>query len=244
MKCTECGKDFITESTTRLYCDARCQRNAQNKRAYRRRGLGKGVCTSCHQGFVKRINRKQKICSDCFQKKVCINCGKEFKTRSRKQTYCSVCYYELIKKPRANEHVREYKFGPTTCSGCGKTFIRTSNKKQCICLECRKLYKRPKKVLSIPERLANGNRKLDHRSGYVYIYAPEHLEANTRGYVYEHRVIAEQKIGRRLFENEIVHHKDENRWNNSPDNLEVMDRAEHARLHNLGKKRYIFAPIA
>ena len=48
-----------------------------------------------------------------------------------------------------------------------------------------------------------------------------------------HAVLMEEKIGRRLFANECVHHKDENRSNNDIDNLQLMTRSEHARLHAL-----------
>lgn len=50
-------------------------------------------------------------------------------------------------------------------------------------------------------------------------------------YLRVHRVVAELKIGRPLARNEIVHHKDHDVLNNHPDNLEVMTRADHARLH-------------
>lgn len=33
-------------------------------------------------------------------------------------------------------------------------------------------------------------------------------------------------------DNLIVHHKDENKLNNKKSNLEILTRAEHARLHN------------
>jgi len=46
-----------------------------------------------------------------------------------------------------------------------------------------------------------------------------------------HRVVAEIKLGRPLERTEVVHHKDHNKWNNHPDNLEVMTQAEHARIH-------------
>jgi len=46
-----------------------------------------------------------------------------------------------------------------------------------------------------------------------------------------HRVIVENKIGRKLRKNESVHHADGNKHNNDPDNLEVILRSKHARMH-------------
>lgn len=47
----------------------------------------------------------------------------------------------------------------------------------------------------------------------------------------EHRIIAEQMLGRKLTRNEVVHHIDGNKWNNDPGNLMVMTRREHALVH-------------
>lgn len=46
-----------------------------------------------------------------------------------------------------------------------------------------------------------------------------------------HRLVAEQKIGRKLKPGEIVHHIDGDIHNNSPENLEVMTQREHIELH-------------
>ena len=46
-----------------------------------------------------------------------------------------------------------------------------------------------------------------------------------------HVVIMEALKGRKLNPNEVVHHKDENKLNNDPNNLELMTRSEHARHH-------------
>lgn len=47
-----------------------------------------------------------------------------------------------------------------------------------------------------------------------------------------HRVVAEQKLGRKLKKNEVVHHIDGNRRNNDPDNLMVFSSSsDHMRYH-------------
>lgn len=51
---------------------------------------------------------------------------------------------------------------------------------------------------------------------------------------HEHRQVAEQALGRKLRKGEIVHHKDGNKRNNAPGNLEVMTQAQHMREHGMG----------
>jgi len=46
-----------------------------------------------------------------------------------------------------------------------------------------------------------------------------------------HRMIMELTVGRKITSQEIVHHKDGNSWNNNPENLEIVNRATHMKLH-------------
>lgn len=53
---------------------------------------------------------------------------------------------------------------------------------------------------------------------------------------HEHRVVAEQKIGRPILPGEHVHHVDGDKHNNHPDNLMVMSAQDHLRLHAQERK--------
>lgn len=72
---------------------------------------------------------------------------------------------------------------------------------------------------------------------YTYAVVPEHPDINEHGYVYEHRVVMENHLGRLLNADEIVHHRDHNKHNNGLDNLELITRSEHARRHALERGR-------
>ncbi|RLB86633.1 MAG: hypothetical protein DRH26_16995 [Deltaproteobacteria bacterium] len=57
------------------------------------------------------------------------------------------------------------------------------------------------------------------------------------GAIHIHRIVAESIIGRKLTKKEVVHHKDGNRHNNHPSNIEIIpSQADHAKLH-FTKKR-------
>ena len=69
-------------------------------------------------------------------------------------------------------------------------------------------------------------------NGYVEIVMPEHPNARRNGTIFEHRLMAEKKLGRMLTTEECVHHIDGNRCNNALDNLIVFKTSsDHTAFH-------------
>jgi len=76
--------------------------------------------------------------------------------------------------------------------------------------------------------------------GYFIFYDPSHPLAYSSGWVYLHRHLASQKLGKWLTTNDVVHHKNKNKIDNRLENLEIITAAEHIRVHRTGSKEPIY----
>ena len=83
-----------------------------------------------------------------------------------------------------------------------------------------------------------GGRKINAK-GHVLILKRNHPLADANGYVLEHRYIMYEHMGRKLNDDEVIHHINENKTDNRLENLQVMTRKEHTILHHKNKKRNI-----
>ena len=72
--------------------------------------------------------------------------------------------------------------------------------------------------------------------GYQLLYKPEHPNAYPDGYVLEHRYVMSEHLGRPLRKSEVVHHIDGDKLNNRIENLELMNRSSHMKLHSKERK--------
>lgn len=84
----------------------------------------------------------------------------------------------------------------------------------------------------------NGGRYIDP-NGYVHVFSPNYPNCDCRGYIYEHRVVAEQKLGRSLLDGEVVHHINEIKIDNRPENIVVCaSQAEHMNTYHRRGQRW------
>lgn len=79
---------------------------------------------------------------------------------------------------------------------------------------------------------------LTMQKGYRLLMRKDHPSADRDGYVLEHRLIMEKKIGRYLKKDEVVHHINENRLDNRLENLKIMKQGQHSSQHMLGNDYY------
>ena len=145
----------------------------------------------------------------------CEVCGKEYRINQSilnraEHHFCSKACYGVFMS-RDDVYAK--------CDMCGDTYkickSHFGRTKTHFCSkECFYKYKRTQEERDRVSALGIGKQKYKHRNRQS-----------------EHRYIVEQKIGRKLKSDEIVHHIDGNKRNNDPSNLTIMSRAEHAKLH-------------
>lgn len=185
------------------------------------------ICQECGKTFLAYPSQKRRFCSQkCaitknWEKRpraqlteiICKNCGVHFfvnssETRVKRGEvhYCSLkCRDEGLKRGKMIK-----------CKNCGKEFYSTRNdfcSKKCV-------YEYRKKTYD--------HHKIYEENGYLVRYEGGY---NKKGNVKIHREVVEKAIGRRLRPDEVVHHTDGDRKNNKLENLQVLSRGDHSRLH-------------
>jgi len=63
--------------------------------------------------------------------------------------------------------------------------------------------------------------------GYINIFQPNHPHASGNGYILEHRLVMEKKLGRYLTKDEMIHHLNGIKTDNREENLLVVNIKTH-----------------
>lgn len=143
----------------------------------------------------------------------CAQCGKPLQRHSRK--YCSRACNSVAQRARVMR----------ACAACGAQYSLCRGR--AILPTARFCSTRCK---AIALRGANaptwkGGTTRDGKDGYRLV----NVGPNTQRL--EHRVIMERHLGRALTRDEVVHHINEDKGDNRIENLAVMTRSEHMRMH-------------
>ena len=151
----------------------------------------------------------------------------EKKTRPKKQCVIDGCLGKHFGKGFCKTHYSSF---------VERAIPKDSKKTNHQCARCGVKYFDPRTVSKYCSRACSA---ADHKSpfiikkGYKKILVPDHPRADGKGYVFEHIIIVEAKVGRAVLKGEEVHHSDMNKLNNHPENLILCkSHAEHIRYHH------------
>jgi hypothetical protein len=144
--------------------------------------------------------------------RIICKCGKEFNACNSlllqgKGKYCSkICMYKYRTRPKGLKY-KIVKINPT--------WIKKGQH------------------LSYKTEFVKGSKPFNYGKGKGYININGYKVISINGKeILEHRYLIQKKLNRKLNFNNIVHHINQNRLDNKIENLKLLSRAKHTKLHH------------
>lgn len=182
--------------------------------------------------YARVCNARYSVCM--LKKSTCATCGKPCDGRRKRcwacsvearregRNPCAVCGTTTTTRwvgPLCSTCYDRSKFGP--CPDCGA--LRSPSAKRCHACSAAHQRGAPKKRQSKKPRT---HKPMD----YILVLRPKGHSRKSSSYMFEHRLVMEQHLGRELLPDETVHHINGIRHDNRLENLELMI------IHPLGQR--------
>ncbi len=136
-------------------------------------------------------------------------CDRKYKAKG----YCKRHYQKHLYR---NGSVKKRRIFICTIEGCNNIFHAKDYCKKHYMLWYR--YGDPK--IQPRSKKENGS-GYKNKYGYIILYLPNHPFSGKTGKISEHRLVLGEHIGRKLYDDETVHHKNGKRDDNRLENLEL-----------------------
>jgi HNH endonuclease len=238
--CLFCGKSFLAsrKHSGQKYCGNECKMAAVNRNR--------------REGPKVRLQKTCAVCARPFEVPPCFDyvrsCSRECGAVLRRKTItkaCPICEKQFSVTPSTDKKTCSQRCGAYLRSGEGHH--RWTKDRLKACLQCGKQYDG-----------ASGWRKTKRFCGRhcYFLFSQKHgrssavpigtitqdpygyrrIKVSIRKWKSEHVWVVEVALGRTLTRAEVVHHRNGNPSDNRLDNLQVVSRQQHMRIHHEAEK--------